>query len=76
MLFTISIVALMIAGYVGALLITPLDLKWQAATSTNRLIVQIWPALLITAFAGMPRLEQTATQAPAVHGKARKKAKA
>jgi tetratricopeptide (TPR) repeat protein len=39
---------LMLASYLAAYLVTPLDLNWHIANSMDRLIVQIWPAMLLT----------------------------
>lgn len=76
LLFTSTIPAVMLAGYFGILWITPLDLNWQASTSANRLLVQIWPSLLIAAFAGIRGLDRAVIEAPAAPVQARKKAKA
>ncbi len=45
---------LMLASYLAAYLVTPLDLNWHIATSMDRLIVQIWPAMLLTLCALLP----------------------
>jgi hypothetical protein len=42
--------ALMLGAYVAAYLVTPADLKWQIDTSTDRLLVQILPAALVSVF--------------------------
>jgi len=75
-LFAVALLVIMTAGYVGTLLITPLDLKWQLDTAVSRLVVQLWPALLIAAFAGMNGLEKAITEPAPVQPKLRKKAKA
>jgi hypothetical protein len=76
LLFTAAILAAMLAGYFGVFLITPNDLKWQLDTSLSRLIVQLWPSLLLIAFAGLRAPEKLAVETPAVPTKARKKTKA
>ncbi len=45
---------LMLASYLAAYLVTPLDLNWHIANSMDRLIVQIWPAMLLTLCALLP----------------------
>jgi Tetratricopeptide repeat len=45
---------LMLASYLAAYLVTPLDLNWHIATSMDRLIVQIWPVMLLTLCALLP----------------------
>ena len=44
----------MLASYLAAYLVTPLDLNWHIATSMDRLIVQVWPAMLLTLCALLP----------------------
>ncbi len=45
---------LMLASYLTAYLVTPLDLNWHIATSMDRLIVQVWPVMLLTLCALLP----------------------
>lgn len=45
---------LLLASYLAAYLVTPLDLNWHIATSMDRLIVQIWPPMLLTLCALLP----------------------
>ncbi len=45
---------LMLASYLAAYLVTPLDLNWHIATSIDRLIVQVWPVMLLTLCALLP----------------------
>jgi tetratricopeptide (TPR) repeat protein len=45
---------LMLASYLAAYLVTPLDLNWHIANSMERLIVQFWPPLLLTLCALLP----------------------
>jgi hypothetical protein len=57
--------ALMVAAYVAAYLITPSDLKWQIDTSTDRLLVQILPATLVSVFmAAAPQIVEAVLAAP------------
>jgi len=41
---------LMLAGYCATYMVTPLDLGWHLATSLDRLLAQLWPTFLFTAF--------------------------
>jgi hypothetical protein len=75
-LFTGGICVLMLLGYFGIYIITSNDLTWQLQTSLNRLFVQIWPSLLLAAFAGLRAPESMATLEAAAPGKARRKARA
>jgi hypothetical protein len=75
LLFTAAILAAMLAGYLAIFLITPFDLKWQLQTSLYRLIEQLWPILLLAAFAALRTPESTVAPAPEDRAKARKKAK-
>lgn len=40
----------MLAGIFATYLVTPFDLSWHIATSLDRLLLQLWPALLFTFF--------------------------
>ncbi len=59
-LFAGPVVALMLAGYFGAYLVTPSDLDWHLNTSMGRLYVQIWPAALLVLAVALRRLEDFA----------------
>jgi len=69
LLFAAAIPIAMLAGYVCVEVMTPNDLSWQLQTSLSRLLVQIWPALLLFTFASLRTPESTALAEP------RKKAK-
>ena len=47
---TAAIIGSQLLGYFGAYLLTPADLSWQLSTSMNRLLAQVWPALLLLFF--------------------------
>lgn len=47
---TVIVLALMLAGYCGTYLCTPHDLSWHLSTSFDRLILQIWPTVLLAYF--------------------------
>jgi hypothetical protein len=73
-----SIPVAMMAGYFCIFLITPFGVKWQLQTSLYRLIVQVWPGLLIALFAALrtPETMAVAVPSPAASAKTRKRAKA
>jgi hypothetical protein len=75
LLFAGAIPAAMLAGYFAIFLITPFDLKWQLQTSLYRLLEQVWPSVLIAAFAALRTPESSAAPAPEAPIKSRKKAK-
>ena len=76
LLFAGSIAAAMLAGYFAIFLITPFDLAWQLQTSLYRLLAQVWPCVLIAAFAILRAPESAAIPAPETVSKARRRAKA
>jgi hypothetical protein len=45
-----AVVALMFVSYCLAYLTTPFDLTWHVTTSFDRLLVQVWPSLVLTVF--------------------------
>lgn len=45
----VSIVALVALGYYGVYLVTPQTLEWHLETSMDRLLLQLWPSLLLIA---------------------------
>jgi hypothetical protein len=49
-----AVVGLMLVSYYLVYMTTPLDLTWHVATSFDRLLVQLWPALVLTVFAAEP----------------------
>jgi hypothetical protein len=46
-LLTFSLAGALLAGYFAVYLITPNDLRWQLGTSLYRLLVQVWPIVVI-----------------------------
>jgi hypothetical protein len=48
--FSAVVVGLMLVGYYAAYLTTPYDLNWHLSTSVDRLLVQLWPIAVLTAF--------------------------
>ena len=55
------LVLALLAGYFGVYLTSSNDLAWYLSTSLNRLFVQLWPLMLLTAFLGLRRPEELAT---------------
>jgi len=49
----VSVGGVMLAAYFSFYIVTPYDLAWHLATSLNRLIVQLWPLLLLAVFAAL-----------------------
>ena len=46
----VSIVAAMFAAYYLVYVTTPFDIAWHVSTSFDRLLVQVWPPLVLAAF--------------------------
>ncbi|HZU26981.1 MAG TPA: hypothetical protein VFA04_15755 [Bryobacteraceae bacterium] len=49
-LFAGLLAAAMLAGYFAVYIVAPDDIGWLIGTTVNRLIVQVWPLLLLTLF--------------------------
>ena len=47
---SLIILSLLLAGYFLVYVTSPYDLRWTVATSLNRLLVQVWPSLLLIFF--------------------------
>jgi hypothetical protein len=75
LLLTAAIPMAMLAGYFAIFMITPFGVKWQLQTSLYRLIAQVWPGLLIAAFAALRTPESLAVEATPPPAKARKRSK-
>jgi hypothetical protein len=61
--FAGAIVLGLLAGYFGVYAVTSNDLVWQLKTSLDRLLVQVWPLVLLAAFACL-RVPQLAAAVP------------
>jgi hypothetical protein len=48
-----AMLGMLLAGYFGVYILTKNDLAWQLETSLNRIVVQVWPLLVVGAFAAM-----------------------
>jgi hypothetical protein len=61
-------------GYFGVYVLTQNDLVWQLQTSLDRLLVQIWPVLVLTAMVALRVPEAAVLAEPAPAQKMSKKA--
>lgn len=53
----VAVVALLAAGYYALWLLSPLDTVWLIATSFDRVLIQVWPSIVLAAFsAGYERV--------------------
>ena len=46
----LAVVGLMLVGYYGVYLLAQTDAEWLVSTTFDRLMVQIWPSLVLAAF--------------------------
>lgn len=46
----VAIVALMVLGYYAVWVLSPIDTAWLVSTSFDRLLVQLWPSIVLAAF--------------------------
>ena len=65
----------MLVGYFGIYLISPFPMKWHLSSSLNRLLVQVWPSIILAVVVSFSRLERAVIQAPAAPAKPRKKSR-
>ncbi len=72
--FAGSIGVALLLGYFGVYAITPNDLAWQLSTSLDRLLVQVWPVLVLAALMSM-RAPETVPVTSAPSKKMRRKTK-
>jgi hypothetical protein len=47
------VLGLMLASYYVVYVTTPFDITWHVSTSIDRLLVQLWPAMVLTVFLGL-----------------------
>ena len=50
---TACILGLMLASYYVVYVTTPFDIAWHVTTSVDRLLVQLWPGLVLAVFLGL-----------------------
>jgi hypothetical protein len=48
-----GVVGLMLLSYYFVYVLTPFDIPWHISTSFDRLLVQLWPSLVLTVFLGL-----------------------
>jgi hypothetical protein len=48
-----AVVGLMLLSYYFVYVLTPFDISWHISTSLDRLLVQLWPSLVLTVFLGL-----------------------
>ncbi|MDA1183470.1 MAG: hypothetical protein O2930_02350 [Acidobacteria bacterium] len=46
----LAVIGVMFAGYYGIYLLTSMEIEWLVMTTVDRLLVQVWPALVLAAF--------------------------
>ena len=46
----LGVIGIMFVGYYGIYLLTSMDIEWLVMTTFDRLLVQIWPTLVLAAF--------------------------
>ena len=46
----VGILGAMLAGYFFVYLTTPHDLAWHVSTSMDRLLIHLWPSMLLAVF--------------------------
>ena len=59
--------ALMFAGYVLVYLLTPRELPWHLETSLDRLLLHLWPGMVLLYFLVVRPPEEALAQVPAYH---------
>jgi hypothetical protein len=47
---TAAVAGLMLGSFYLVYVLTPFDITWHVSTSIDRLLVQVWPLLVLTAF--------------------------
>jgi len=69
------LVGFFLLGAFGIYILTNNDLTWQLQTSLNRVLVQVWPAIVLAGFVGLrvPQAPMAAEPVPASSAKARRK---
>jgi hypothetical protein len=74
-LIAAATLALVFASYCVALVVTPYNLSWQLQTSSDRLIVQLWPCVLLLFFVQLRSIQDAPpTAIPLKQAAARKSA--
>ena len=72
-----ALAGFLLLGNFGVYILTNNDLAWQLHTSLNRVLLQIWPALVLAAFVGLRKPKAAVVVKPAMPAaKLRRKARA
>jgi hypothetical protein len=72
-----ALVGFLLIGNFGVYIVTNNDLAWQLQTSLNRVLLQIWPALVVAAFVGLREPKAAVVVKPVMAAaKLRRKARA
>jgi hypothetical protein len=71
-----AVLAALLLGYFGIYILTANDINWQLQTSLSRLMVQVWPALVLAGFLALRAPEAAAIITRAPQPKERRKARA
>jgi hypothetical protein len=58
----------MIGSYYAVWVLSPVDTVWLVSTSFDRLLLQVWPALVFTAFYGVGLLQSPRAAVAAPRG--------
>lgn len=61
----LALLAIMVASYYAAYLVTPHDVKWHVESSLPRLLSQLWPLALFAFFLSVGTLDESAGKNPA-----------
>jgi hypothetical protein len=69
-----AVAAALLAGVFGVYVLTTNDLSWMLETSLSRILMQVWPVVVLAAFLGLRKPEMERIQAT-VPPKTRRKAK-
>lgn len=75
-LIAAAVVVAVFLSYCAVLLITPYGLEWQVQSSFDRLILQVWPAVLLVFFMQLPRVRDAAVPTLAAKAPAARRASA
>jgi len=59
--FVVAVPFVMLAGYYAVFLLTESDVLWLIATTSDRLVLQIWPSMVLAAFLVADANERSAT---------------
>jgi hypothetical protein len=58
----VAVVGLMLLSFYVVYVLTPYEIVWHITTSFDRLLVQLWPALVLTVFVDIGQKAGVETQ--------------